>query len=156
MKDFSAKVKAAEREAQAKRKSPENTRRKAPKTAIKKGQHLSPATEWKPGISPNPGGRPCKTPVTDALRRLLAELHPDQKRHKGKTRADVIAEQMLAQSESSDLPTQKEVIDRVEGKVPQKSEHGGPDGGAIPFISLTREENERRLRELQERAATIQ
>lgn len=30
----------------------------------------------------------------------------------------------------------------------EKFEHGGPDGGAIPFTNLTREENEKRIKEL--------
>lgn len=155
-------MKQAEREVKAKSTLSQNTKksyglkkdgtpRKRPANPgrWKKGEAGNPNTVWKPGVSPNPGGRPIKTPVTDELRKLLLELHPDQKTHKGKTRARVQAEQMLAQSENGDLQTQKEVIDRVEGKVPQKQEHGGPDGGAIPFMSLSREENQRRLAELE-------
>jgi hypothetical protein len=40
------------------------------------------------------------------------------------------------------------LADRIEGKVVSKMELGGPQGGGIPIVHLTEEENERRIAEL--------
>lgn len=152
--DFGAKVKAAEREVKAKTGSPEIRRkRKAPKTAVKPGQRLSPKTEFKPGESGNPGGRPKKTPITDEFRRLLNELHPDQRKHKGKTYAQVLAEKQLELAiESGDMRAAQEIADRVEGKTVQVQQFQGPGGGAIPFTDVSPADNERRISELMSKA----
>jgi hypothetical protein len=110
------------------------------------------AAQWKPGQSGNAGGRPKRNLITDELRGLLSELHPDQKKYPGKTRARVIAERMLAQAEGHDLAAQREVLDRVEGRVAVRSELCGPEGGAIPWLSFSREENEGRLQVLLRKA----
>jgi hypothetical protein len=147
MVDFGKKVKAVEREVKAKSKPPQNTRKKrAPnKTSWKKGQPGNPETVWKPGVSPNPGGRPKKTPITDEFRRLLEMPHP-AKKHKGKTYAQVLAEKQLQLAcETGDMSAAKEIADRVEGKVAQVNRHEGPQGGAIPFTNLTPEENEKAI-----------
>ena len=102
-------------------------------------------TQFQPGVSGNAGGRPRTKLVADELRKLLVDLHPDQKKHKNKTRARVLAEQMLAQSEGGCLASQIQVIDRIEGRVAVRQEFAGPDGGAIPWMNLSREENEARL-----------
>lgn len=168
MNDFGAMVKAAEREVKAKATvsqktgapyghKKDGTPRKRPATPgrWKKGETPNPDTAWKPGVSPNPGGRPKKTPITDELRALLAELHPDQKKYPGKTRARVIAEQQLAQAEAGDLSTQREVADRVEGKPAQAVTLGGEGGGAIPFVNVSPAENEKRIAELLARAGGV-
>jgi hypothetical protein len=109
----------------------------------RKGEPGNPDTVWKPGVSPNPGGRPKKTPITDALRALLAELHPDQKKYPGKTWVRVLAERMIEKAEAGDLSAMREITDRVEGKPGQAVILGGEDGGAIPFASVSPAENER-------------
>jgi hypothetical protein len=145
MTDFGQKVKAAEREVRSKAKTPQNRtgepKKKPPtKGSWKKGQSGNPETKWKPGVSPNPGGRPQKTPITDEFRRLLQTEHP---KHKGKTYAQVLAEKQLELAcETGDLGTAKEIADRVEGKVAQVQQHQGPNGGAIPFTNLSPAENE--------------
>jgi hypothetical protein len=110
------------------------------------------AAQWKPGQSGNAGGRPKRNLITDELRGLLSELHPDQKKYPCKTRARVIAERMLAQAEGHDLAAQREVLDRVEGRAAVRSELCGPEGGAIPWLSFSREENEARLQVLLRKA----
>jgi hypothetical protein len=40
-------------------------------------------------------------------------------------------------------------------KVVQRQESGGPDGGGIPFVSLSREDNERRIMELMVKAGAV-
>lgn len=143
MSDFGERVKKAEREVKAKSNFPQKRKKGPPK-----GISNSPATQWKPGVSANPGGRPKKTPITDELRALLDELHPNQKKYPGKTRARVIAEQQLEQAETGDLSTQREIADRVEGKPAQALTLGGEGGGAIPFVNVSPAENERRVAEL--------
>jgi hypothetical protein len=156
MKDFKAKVKAAEREAAAKYSLPQSRqKRPAPKGAAKPGDRRSPRTEFQPGVSGNPGGRPKKTPITDEFRILLQQLHPDQKKYKGKTYAQVLAEaQFKLAIDLGDMSAAKEIADRVEGKVPQKSEVAGPDGSAIPFVNVSPEENERKIAEILSKAGT--
>lgn len=153
MNDFGKRVKAAEREVKAKGSTSQNTRpgkRKAPKSAWKKGQPGNPETVWQPGQSGNPGGRPKKTPITDAMRAyLLLPYDGKEKRYKGLNNADVLAiKQFDLAIENGDMSAAKEIADRVEGKVVQRSEFGGPDGSAIPFVNVSPAENEKRIMEL--------
>lgn len=111
------------------------------------------AAQWKPGQSGNVGGRPKKTPITDELRALMEELYSGkERRFKGLTNAHVLALKMYEQAIGGDLSAQREIADRVEGKPLQRQEFGGPDGGAIPWLNLSREENERRLMVLMAKA----
>jgi hypothetical protein len=66
------------------------------------------ATQFKPG---NPGGpgRPKKTPLTDALRRIL-----DDERN-----ADALAMAIFRKAKSGSYQEFKEIADRVEGKASQ-------------------------------------
>jgi hypothetical protein len=155
MNDFSKRVKQAEREVKAKAKSPQIRRKKkAPKTAVKKGQRLSPSTEFQPGQSGNPGGRPKRTPITDAMRAyLMLPYDGKEKKYKGLNNADVLAiRQFELAIEDGDMGAAKEIADRVEGKVPQRQEFGGPEGGAIPFVNVSPAENEKRIMELMARS----
>jgi len=107
------------------------------------------AAQFQPGESGNPGGRPKKTPITDELRQLLDEEYlGTEKRFQGMSNARVLAMRMYELAIGGDLSTAKEIADRCEGRVVQRQEFGGPGGGAIPFVSLNREENERRIAEL--------
>jgi hypothetical protein len=111
------------------------------------------ASKWQPGQSGNPGGRPKKTPITDELRRLLDEEYAGrERRFKGLSNARVLALVMYEEAIAGSLPAAKEIAERCEGKVPQRQELGGPDGGAIPWLNLSREENERRLTVLMAKA----
>ena len=74
---------------------------------------------WKPGESGNPAGRPKnKVYITEILRKLLEQDAGD-----GKTNAELIAEAMVKLASSPDarghVPTVKELLDRLEGKVTQ-------------------------------------
>ena len=145
MVDFSAKVKAAEKEVRAKVKPAQNSKRKATKTSWKKGQSGSPDKVFKPGQSGNPGGRPKEKATSHAIRQALTDMHPDQKKYNGLTRAQVIAKTALDAAENGDISFLKEVLDRAEGKVPQSNEHTGANGGAIAFMEMTPEENEKAI-----------
>ena len=69
------------------------------------------ATQFKPG---NPGGpgRPKKTPLTDALRRILDV----------QSNADALAMALFRKAKKGSYQEFKEIADRVEGKVSQREE----------------------------------
>ena len=117
---------------------------------------LSPkmiASQFKPGESGNPSGRPRKSPVSDALRELLDQEYTGrERRFKGMTNGCVLATRLFEMAIAGDLGAAKEVADRIQGRAPQSVTMGGPDGGAIPFLNLSREDNERRIAELLARA----
>src|SRR5206468_3719755 len=82
---------------------------------------IGAATQWRKGQpSPNPGGRPSKTPVTDAYRRLLEMPYPGDQR--GRTYAQRIAEIVGFEAGGGDLAAIREITDRTEGKARQNVE----------------------------------
>lgn len=78
----------------------------------------NPSTQFKPGQSGNPHGRPRKRIITDEAIDYLSQPHP---KHEGKTRARVIAERMVDRAEDEDEAREK-LLDRVEGKPTQSVE----------------------------------
>ena len=78
-------------------------------------------TQWTKGqASPNPGGRPNKTPLSDAYRRLLEKPYPGDQR--GRTYAQRIAEVLCYEAGGGDLAAIREITDRTEGKARQNVE----------------------------------
>jgi hypothetical protein len=75
------------------------------------------ATRWRPGQSGNPGGRPKRTPLTDACREVLAQPVPGDT--KGRTYAKAIAEKLAARAVEGDIRAAQELADRAEGKARQ-------------------------------------
>ena len=71
------------------------------------------ATQFKPGVSGNPGGRPKSKPITDLLRELLEE-DPQMARD--------IAKKLLQLAKKGSLGHFKEMTDRIEGPVVQQQE----------------------------------
>lgn len=71
-------------------------------------------TQWKPGQSGNPNGRPKKKPFKDALLKLIAEQG-----------LDMAANALLQKALEGDVPALKELADRIDGKVTQTI--GGDD-----------------------------
>jgi hypothetical protein len=85
---------------------------------------------WKPGESGNPGGKPRRKPLTDALE---LELTPEV--------CKIIAQRMVEKAKEASVPHFSEVADRVEGRVIQTKELTGSDGDVIrvvvEYIGLT-------------------
>jgi ribosomal protein L17 len=81
---------------------------------------------WKPGQSGNPGGRPRRKPLTEALELLLQETDPRTK----KQNLVLIIEALVKKAKKGDTTAIRETLDRVEGKTVQPI--SGPEGGAIP------------------------
>jgi hypothetical protein len=76
---------------------------------------IGKGTQWTKGqASPNPGGRPSKTPLTDAYRALMERPYPGDAR--GRTFCERIAEVICYAAGGGDLAAVREVADRVEGK----------------------------------------
>jgi uncharacterized protein DUF5681 len=79
---------------------------------------IGAATRWQKGQpSPNPGGRPHKTALTDAIREQLAQV--DAKDKAGRTNAEVVAAALIAKAKRGDVRAASEIADRVEGKPSQ-------------------------------------
>jgi hypothetical protein len=101
---------------------------------------------WLPGTSPNPGGRPKHTPVTDAYRALLGSKVPGDK--KGRTYAELIALGAIHRAIKGSIDALKEVTDRAEGRTRQAVELMGPGGGPIDISNLTPEQRDEELKAL--------
>lgn len=82
---------------------------------------------WKPGQSGNPGGRPKGRSITARLRALL------EQEHGGKQLADLVAERFLKDVLQGKLGHLKEMLDRLEGPVPSKTEVSGEGGSSLVF-----------------------
>ncbi len=68
------------------------------------------------GVSGNPGGRPKKALLSDALRRQIAEAVPNAPE---KTIAEVIARALIREAVSGNVQAIREIGDRSEGKPAQ-------------------------------------
>lgn len=123
------------------------TRKRKPPTE-KQLEALKP-TQFQPGVSGNPGGRPTK-PFRAALLRIVEKKianDPD-----GRALLDGIAQQLVAKASKGDLASIRELADRIEGTPARSITLGGEGGGAIPFVNVSPAENERRIAELLARA----
>jgi hypothetical protein len=82
---------------------------------------IGKATRWTKGqASPNPGGRPSKTPLSDAYRRLLEAPYPGDER--GRSYVQRIAEVVCYEAGGGDLAAVREITDRTEGRPRQNVE----------------------------------
>lgn len=90
----------------------------------------NPSTQWKPGQTGNPHGRPRKGIVTDAAEDFLMQPHP---KHEGKTRAEVIAIKWLERAEN-DPDERDKLLDRVEGKQADRLEAEVNNSGRVVIL----------------------
>jgi len=81
------------------------------------------ATQFKPGQSGNPGGRPKETPITDALRQALSDP----------AELERFISAVIKKAKKGDVKAFQAVSDRIEGKPAQALNLGGADGGPIVF-----------------------
>lgn len=77
----------------------------------------SEATQWKPGQSGNPGGRPKSAPLAEACRELLNSPKPGDRLHR--TYAQIIAAKLAAKAMRGDVESARELANRAEGKARQ-------------------------------------
>jgi hypothetical protein len=97
---------------------------------------------FKKGQSGNPAGRPKSITLSEAYRRELAKVDPDDPERR--THAEVLAGRMVARAKTGDVQALKELADRVEGKPRQ----------TVALISDRREQIERAIERMIERAAS--
>lgn len=97
------------------------------------------AAKWKPGKSGNPNGRPKKELSLISI--IKAELESpayskdgDQIRDRDGnplTWAQVLGKSIVRQAGKGNSVAMKELLDRIDGKVPQPLEHSGQGGGKL-------------------------
>jgi hypothetical protein len=109
-------------------------------------------TQFKPGVSGNPGGRAAK-PFKDALLRIVEKKIANDP--EGRALIDAIAQQLVAKASKGDLASIREIADRIEGTPARSITLGGEGGGAIPFVNVSPAENERRIAELLAKAGAV-
>lgn len=84
----------------------------------KRGGKISPATEFKPGQSGNPNGRPKKPPE---LVKLLADVLGEEK--DGLTAAEAILKALRMKAVKGDIRAAEVLLDRAYGKAKQSVDH---------------------------------
>ena len=82
--------------------------------------NVGEATQFKKGVSGNPGGRPKRTPLADACREALALPVPGDS--EGRTYAQKIAATLAAKAAEGDIRAAAELADRAEGRARQSIE----------------------------------
>jgi hypothetical protein len=92
---------------------------------------IGKATQFQPGQSPNPGGRPKTTAITDAYLKLLPSKFPGDP--KGRTYAELLAEGQLKEGIKGKTPAAKEITDRTEGPVVHAVEIANSGKGPLEF-----------------------
>ena len=80
-----------------------------PENRRKTGVPCGEATRWKPGQSGNPGGRPKRTPLSDACREVLALPVPGDS--EGRTYAQKIAAMLANKAGEGDIRAAQELGD---------------------------------------------
>jgi hypothetical protein len=96
---------------------------------------IGKATRWQKGQpSPNPGGRPRRTKLTDAFRDILAEPFPRDKQ--GRTHAEMIARRVANETARGNLRALTEMADRTEGKVRTENQLPGMDDQGLPSLDI--------------------
>lgn len=80
-------------------------------------RRLANLKPFKPGQSGNPKGRPKSITLSEAYRKMLAQV--DETDPEKRTRAEVLAEQMYVKAKTGDVQALREIADRVEGKAKQ-------------------------------------
>jgi hypothetical protein len=88
----------------------------------------NPSTQFKPGQSGNPKGRPKGSTLTARILALLEEKKLKGKEVEGgKKVADLLAETIIERAVDGDYRFAELVMNRVEGKVPNKVAIGSDD-----------------------------
>jgi hypothetical protein len=78
------------------------------------------ATQFRKGVSGNPGGRPKTAALSEACREVLAKRVPDDP--EGRTYAQAIAQVLADLALEGDILAARELTDRAEGKARQSIE----------------------------------
>ena len=82
---------------------------------------------WLPGQSGNPGGQPKGKRITTLIREAL------EREHEGKRVVEALAEIMIREALRGDFRFAKEILERIDGKVPDRIT-GDEDGGGLTVV----------------------
>jgi hypothetical protein len=104
--------------------------------------------QWKPGQSGNPGGRPKRRLIDEALEELLLENNSGL--------ALSIAKRLLRRANAGEVKAIQLVAERVQGKPKRQLELSGPDGEPLNIQNMTNEELDQRIAELMEKLKAAQ
>lgn len=92
-------------------------------------------TQWKPGQSGNPNGRP---PKAWTMSSLIEEALEDVEQETGKSYKSLVAKKLATMALSGDIQAIKEVNDRIDGRPHQSIKHSGEiKGNSIAFIEFS-------------------
>lgn len=91
-------------------------------------------TRFKKGQSGNPGGRPKGDGLTSMLRKYMAEKDPSGK----STWGERICMALVRKAAKGNVQAFEKLADRVEGKVRDRVEITGAEGGSIVFEIVER------------------
>lgn len=89
-----------------------------------------PKQLFQPGVSGNPGGRPKGPSPKTVLLRQLGQKGPD-----GRRNVDAIIAALIEQARDGKIDAIREILDRVDGKVPQQQQVTGDGGGPLRIAS---------------------
>jgi Family of unknown function (DUF5681) len=92
----------------------------------------NPGTQFQAGNNANPNGRPRGRSIEARLRELLERTEINGKPLPGgKQVADLVAEALLKGALKGEIRHLQELLNRIEGKVPDRHTVAGPDGGPV-------------------------
>lgn len=90
--------------------------------------------QWKPGVSGNPKGRPKQKTISEELRDVLDQ---EMRGANGITHLEAMAKVMIKEALKGKFPFAKEILERTEGKVADKTELTGASGEPIQILDLS-------------------
>jgi Family of unknown function (DUF5681) len=103
---------------------------------------------WKQGCpSPNPGGRPKRTPYADAHREIAEGLVKDLKIRANDSVAFAIAKAVAREALGGEIPAAVEIANRVEGIARQRVEVTGENSAPIQIEDVHERLMEKLLKE---------
>jgi len=88
-------------------------------------------TQFQPGRSPNPGGKPSTQPITELYRAQLEQLV--DKDPLKRTYGQMLAEGQVRAAIRGDTGAAREITDRVQGRSVQPVELTGSEGSPLNF-----------------------
>lgn len=111
---------------------------------------LPPITSGDPRINPN--GRPKGISITAEMNKLLAGDPEVLKTRKPKRGVELLARGIFSRATGKSDKLALETWNRVDGKLAEKTELSGPDGGPVQVSLLTPEQQRKRARAILEAA----